>query len=192
MKNFKFKNKEIEFSKESGSVLSQSRSSKTHVSSSGGSRFNNPKIYSRTETDHDFWIKNQDGIETAIKLKDREIQIRPDQHITIVSAKVVGKNESCKCLLINHTACSTTIINSGRQIVDLLNLMRITGKSILIAALLVITLAALGFSDVVFQGAGWAFLIYRAMAKSMAKNKLGKDIDQHMLSLADDLMPHKA
>jgi hypothetical protein len=187
MKNFKYRDKQIEFLVETGEVLSQSRLSKTHVSTTGGSRYTNSTIYSRTETDHDFWIRTVDGREVAIKLKDRDIQIREQQIITVISARLLGQKSSCKSLLINHTANTSAVINSGREMVDLLGLMPMTGKSILFTIVVVVSLAALGFSDVVFQGAGWLFIIYRAIAKSRAKRRLGSNIDEHLVSLATSI-----
>jgi hypothetical protein len=188
MKNFKYKNKEVEFFDVTGEVLSQFKSSKTHISSSVGSRYSSPTIRSNTETDHDFWIKTINGREVAVKLKDRDVQVRESQIITVISARKVGQDERLQCLLINHTANSNSVINSGRDLVDLLGLMKMTGKSIVFAVLIVIGLAAMGFSDIVYQGAGWLFLICRAAAKSLAKAKLGKEIDNHLISLSKEIV----
>ena len=110
MDSFKHKNKEIEFWQVTGEVLGQNKYSETHVSSSGGGghvtqhggHVSAPKVHSTTVTNHEFWIKTDDGTEESVQLSGYDIPLREGQRITLISAGVKGYDSGYFSILVNH------------------------------------------------------------------------------------------
>lgn len=114
--DFVHRGKTIEFHYATGEVIGTNKFSETHVSSSGGGgtvggyvgphggnvggSVSAPVIRSTAVTNHEFWIRTDEGKEIPIKLKGVDIPIREGQRITIVSAN--RKNREELFAVVNH------------------------------------------------------------------------------------------
>lgn len=192
MENFKHRNKEIEFWSVTGEIMAQNKYSETHVSSSGGGGYvgthgghiSAPSVHSTTVTNHEFWIKTEDGSEESVQLAGRDIPLREGQKITLISAGIKGKGEGYYSVLVNHNANKHWFINKADRLNKLLKIDVASGKSILITGglfcLVTYITESLGTGAVI---AG-AFVIYRLATKIYRIIKMTDALDQHLESLA--------
>ena len=141
MENFRFRKKEIDFLSITGEVLGQNKYSETHVSSSGGGgyvgehggRVHAPTVHSTTITNHEFWIKKEDGGEYAVQLSGCDIPLNKKKKITLISAGIKGKKTRYYCILVNHNANRHWFINKAEALNQKLKIYRPSGKSVFIA-----------------------------------------------------------
>ncbi|MFQ2209979.1 hypothetical protein ACK31V_04610 [Aeromonas caviae] len=192
MENFKHRNKEIEFWSVTGEIMAQNKFSETHVSSSGGGGYvgthgghiSAPSVHSTTVTNHEFWIKTEDGSEESVQLAGCDIPLREGQKITLISAGVKGKGEGYYSVLVNHNANKHWFINEAGSLNKSLKIDLASGKSILITGglfcLVTYITGSLGAGAVI---AG-AYFIFRLATKITRIIKMTKALDQHLESLA--------
>jgi len=124
--SFKYKDKEITFWSFTGEVSAQQKFSSTD------------KI-----TEHEFWIKREDGIEKSIQLSVHDILLREGQTIILISAKPKGAESCFYSVVVNHNAKKHWYINTADALSKLFKIEVASGKSILISA----GLGAWGASD---------------------------------------------
>lgn len=194
MKNFKHRKKEIEFWSETGEVLGSDKHSETHVSSSGGGGhlhngsgyISSPSVNSTTITNHEFWIKKEDGTEKDIKLRGVDIPLRPGQKVTIVSAGHVNKDKGVYSILVNHSANKHWFINNAIGLNKHLNIDGISGKSLLIGGAL--WWATTYVTDSIQAGATVAgiFVLYRLVTKLIRVFRLNKTLESHLNTIAQE------
>ncbi|NVK25944.1 MAG: hypothetical protein HWE10_13540 [Gammaproteobacteria bacterium] len=192
MENFKHKNKDIEFWSETGEILGQNKYSETHVSSSGGGGYvgkhgghvSAPQVHSTTVTNHEFWIKKEDGSEKSVQLAGHDIPLREGQKITLISAGVKGKDSGYFSVLVNHNANKHWFINKAGPLNRHLKIDQATGKSILIAGGLWWLVAEVTGSVETGAVIAGAFVVYRLATKFFRISKMIKALDKHLESLA--------
>jgi hypothetical protein len=208
MEDFCYRGKVVKFSQVTGEVLSSDKFSETHVSSQGGGGlvFRNggyisaPTIDSESITNHDFWIKTEDGLEKSIQLRGVDVPLRPGQKITLISACKNGVDVILHSILVNHSAREYWFINSAEQLNKDLKLEYSTGKSLLIGV-------AIGFGVIALiqgndpsngqilasfglgLGAAIAFIIHRWVKKERKISQLTKNLNSHLESLIE--LAHK-
>jgi len=107
-----------------GEVVSQQKWSETHVRGSGGGGYINQgsgqiastQIVSSTSEQLEFWVKADDGKETAFRLSDVDMAVRPGQRVRIASgAKAGGKKKSTLLLAQNFASGETHALISDWQ-----------------------------------------------------------------------------
>lgn len=192
MENFKHKNKEIEFWSVTGEILGQNKYSETHVSSSGGGGYvgkhgghvSAPQVHSTTVTNHEFWIKKEDGSEKSVQLAGHDIPLREGQKITLISAGVKGKDSGYFSVLVNHNANKHWFINKADSLNKHLKIDQASGKSILIAGGLWWLVAEVTGSVETGAVIAGAFVVYRLATKIPRIFKMTKALDKHLESLA--------
>ena len=97
MENYTHLNKEVVFWKITGEVMDSNKYSETHVSSSGGGGYvggsgghiSAPRVSSRAVTNHEFWIRTQDGTEESVQLTGHDI---PDRKSTRLNSSHIQKS----------------------------------------------------------------------------------------------------
>lgn len=112
MEDFSFGRKQIKFWQETGEVIGNQKYSETYVSSSGGGGYvgnaggyvNAPSVSSTAVTNHDFWIRTEEGEEKAIQLKHVDVPLRVGQKITLIAVAEKKSDEGWFTVLVNHNA----------------------------------------------------------------------------------------
>lgn len=191
MESFKHRGKEVEFWRTTGEVLSQNKYSETHVSQSGGGvgyvgkyggYVSAPKIHSTTVTNHEFWIKQEDGSEKSFKLSGHDIPIREGQRISIITAGLKGSDSNYHSILVNHDTHEHWLLNNAKELNKHLKIDDISGKSLLIAGglwWLVALVSTKEIGAIVAVG----FIIYRTVTKGTRIDKMLKALSQHLEEL---------
>ncbi len=192
MTNFTHRKKEIEFWNETGEVLGNNKYSETQVSSSGGGGYvgksggyvSPTKISSTSITNHQFWIKTDDGVEKDVKLIGVDIPLRTGQMITLISAKNKGSNEGLYSVLINHSANKHWFVRGAASLNKGLNVDQMTGKSILVGGAIWWGLSYV--TDSIELGAivACGFVLYRFVTKLVRGIKLNRALSSHLEKLA--------
>lgn len=199
MEDLTYKGKEFEFWGLTGEVLSSSKNSETQVYSTGGGQVGSggyvspPQVYSTSITNHEFWIKKEDGTEEPIRLRGVDIPLRAGQKITIISARKKGSGTGYISILVNHTAGKHWYVHDAKELRKYLKVFRITGVSLLIA-LITWFGAIFIFGDVLDVGAPYegylahlAFvgvILYRVPVKLWRRFQFNKLLASHLESLA--------
>ena len=208
MEDFTHRGKDVEFWQVTGEVLGTDKYSETHVSvsSSGGGGYvgaygghvSAPTVHSTssTVTNHEFWIKTEDGLEKDIKLRGVDIPLRPGQKITLISAGRKGAGNGWHSILVNHSAGKHWFINNAEALNKKLKLELLTGKSLLIAGAIAWGIAYLtapnGYRGKNWNGASWEialgaagiFIVYRLVVKLSRASGLIKNLKTHLENIA--------
>ena len=98
-----------------GEVVSQQKWSETHVRGSGGGGYINQgsghisstQITSSTSEQLEFWVKSDDGKETAFRLSDVDMAVRPGQRMRIASGAKASTKQSTVLLAKNFASGET-------------------------------------------------------------------------------------
>lgn len=195
MKNFTHRRKSVEFWKISGEVIGSNKFSETHVSSSGGGGYigqhgghvTAPTVRSETVTNHEFWIKTEDGLEKDIKLRGIDVPLRSGQKITLISAGIKGTNKGWYSILVNHSAGKHWFINSAEELNKTLKIEVITGKSLIVA--IAIFLGICYFTgpspswELALVASG-VFFLFRVVTKLRRVTRLKTKLKSHLEQLA--------
>lgn len=104
-----------------GAVMSSSKWSETHVSSSGGGGYlhngtghvSAPTVSSTVSAKHEFWFKTEEGREIPVQLTDADFPLAPGQRITMVSATATGADGQHWIFVENHNADQRWILNAN-------------------------------------------------------------------------------
>ena len=202
--SFIHRGKNVEFWQVTGEVLGSNKYSETHVSSSGGGGYvgqhgghvSAPTIHSSTVTNHEFWIKTEDGLEKPIKLRGIDVPLRPGQKITLISAGRKEAGSGWYSILVNHSAGKHWFINSAEELNKMLKLELLTGKSLLIAGAIAWGVAYVtapnhyrgkDWGDASWEialGAAGIFIVYRLIIKISRVSSLTKKLKSHLENLA--------
>ena len=114
----------IQFWKVSGEVISTQKRSETQVWSSGGGGYvskgtgyvSSPTVKSTVITQHEFWLKTEDGPEIPVKFSGVDIPMCEGQRVTLISAKKSDKDTSLYSILVNHAAERHWFINNAASL----------------------------------------------------------------------------
>lgn len=194
MDNFRYKNKEIEFWKITGNVIDHNKYSETHVFSSGGGGYvgpsgghvSTPQINSTVVTNQELWINTDDGREVNVQFSDRDIPLREGQRVTLIGAKLKGKDTGYYSVLINHNANQHWFINDAGGLNKQLKIYQISGRSLLVAIAIWILVSFVAptefglFFAIVFLAVWWTIKVIRAVLMCKALNR-------HLVSLAQTM-----
>lgn len=142
MENFRHRGKIIEFTKFTGEVVDFDRISETHISASlsgggGNDGYISPmnfEISSKSVTNHQFWLKSEDGTEREFCIKGDNLPIRKSQKVTVLMVNKKKKNKRYYFVVINHTAKTHSFTITGPDVMNALKLEKITGISVIISA----------------------------------------------------------
>ncbi|AHF01714.1 hypothetical protein THIAE_08035 [Thiomicrospira aerophila AL3] len=205
MDDFKYGKKVVEFWQVTGEVLGSNKFSETYVSSSGGGPNYAPSIHSETVTNHEFWIKTEEGLEKDIKLRGIDVPLRVGQKITLVSAGLKGKDNGWYSLLINHSAGKHWFINNGVDLNNKLKLEKYTGIALLWALIIYLGVAVytmpmnianfeithlewyLSYANLqMATTAATAYLVLAFFWKRSKKVRVAKKLKQHLEDIAQD------
>lgn len=220
MKDFVHGKNNVEFRTVTGEVLGSDKYSETQISSSGGGGYvsthgghvSAPRIHSSSVTNHEFWIKTEDGLEKDVQLRGVDIPLRPGQKITLISAGRKGAEKAWYSVLVNHSAGRYWFINNADSLNKKLKLELMTGKSLLVAgaifggllylldrfpqytgALIYYVQRELGFAGIVdlhdvavtiVWGVPLTYVIFRFCTKLFRVNRLRKRLRKHLEGLA--------
>ncbi|CAN7487299.1 hypothetical protein LJR071_003221 [Pseudomonas sp. LjRoot71] len=197
MEDLTYKGEELEFWGVTGEVLSSSKNKETQVYSTGGGlvgsdgHVTQPQVHSTTITNHEFWIKRENGVEEPIRLRGVDIPLRAGQKITIISARKKSSGIGCMSILVNHTASKHWYINDAKELSKYLEAFRTTGKTFLIALIAWFGIFFLGDwlgdGSEAFTLAGWVFagiVLYRVPVGLWRRFQFNKLLALHLESLA--------
>ncbi len=205
MGNYKHRNKEVEFYKTTGVVLSQNKYSETHVSSTDGyvtssGRVVSPKIHSNSVTKHELWIKTADGREISVQLSGVNIALREGQVITLLSAGRTDLNTNYYVSLINHSSGESSQINTTKELNNLLKLEPITGwsfwKAVGLGGVLVFLLpAVMGHSQkntaiAIAVIIAFLYFAYRIIIRLTRRSTVLKSLQEYRSQLLTNIVQH--
>lgn len=192
MKEFRHKNRELEFTAISGEVLGSEKYSETHVSSSGGGGYvsrsggyvSAPSVQSVVLTNHEFWIKTESGLEKDIQLKGHDIPLRQGQKITLLSVGEKNSDSSWYAVLVNHSAQKYWILSTGHDLNKEIKLQMPSGISLLIAALSWAVIYFLTNSTMISTVLSLSYFFLNLIYKLVLSSNVEKAIDLHLEDLA--------
>ena len=92
--------------------------------------------FSTSITNHQFWIRTEDGEEQPIHLRGVDIPLRVGQKITLISASRKGAKDGWISILVNHSAGRHWFVKNAIGLNRQLSIDVFTGKSIIIAGVL--------------------------------------------------------
>ncbi|MCD8548986.1 MAG: hypothetical protein LRY75_20675 [Shewanella xiamenensis] len=215
MEDFSYRGKEVKFWRVTGEVIGSDKYSETHVSvsSSGGGGYvgphgghiSAPNIHTTTTaiTNHEFWIKTEEGLEKAIKLRGVDIPLRVGQRITIISAcrKADGSGwtqdgPGWYSVLVNHSVEKHWYIQSAEELNKNLQLEMFTGISAIMAGAIAFSIAyftaSSGLGGKNWGTASWelafwvagAFFAYRVIVKLSRWFEISSKLKLHLSNLA--------
>ena len=207
MEDFIHRGKTVKFWHVTGEVLASQKFNETHVSvsSSGGGGYiasgsgyvGAPHVQSSssTITNHEFWIKTEDGREKDVKLKGVDSPLRAGQKISLISARRKESDSGWHSIVVNHSAGKHWYIFSAKELNKVLRLEVPTGKSLLIAAAIIFTVvyftAPDSYEGKIWSEGSWAlaigtagiFVIYRVVMKAIRTSRVVKRLGEHMKGL---------
>lgn len=197
MENFRWDDKEFEFSKLTGEVFSNNKFSETHVSSSGGGGYVDAqyggnvaaaRVHSTVTTVHEFWIKDEAGKEHAINLRGKDIPLAVGQKVTLVSGGFVGKDKYY-ALLLNHNAEKHWHILGGAELANLCffpeqSVMKFLMKAVIPIAIYILML---NFTSGYVTLAIHIALIFYCVNWYRSRTKKAKELDAHLTKIAQSL-----
>lgn len=195
----------MQFNVVTGEILGSNKFSETHVSSSGGGGYvgrdgghiRAPQVSSSTTTNHEFWIKTEEGKEKSIQLKGYDIAIREGQKISIITATTPQSKSSYYCSLINHNAQNFSRIASGLDLNTNLKIKPLTGLSFWLATASAIGIyfwkdaqryVSFGETFLWTVGAFFAVGIGSFLIRSSKRRQTVRDIDDHINELSRSLL----
>lgn len=177
MRNFVLGKKVVEFSAVTGEVLSSDKFSETQVYSRGGGPLpgggsSGVSVHSNVTTKQEFWLRTDDGEEKAIQLSGADIPIRLGQRLTVINAHLAGSELRLYAALINHTAKTQSILQTGRSFIDFFKVTGTPGMSVIYAAVMwaviggVLTLSGNGnAAGVLASVVAFFYLAYRIVRR---------------------------
>jgi len=144
MESFKHRGKEVKFWSITGEVIGQNKYSETHVSSSGGGGYvgkhggfvNAPQVNSTVVTNHEFWIKKDNGVEESVQLSGADIPLREGQKVTAIFSHLSSEDEGPCSILVNHSERKHRFIKSASALNKNMGLDVFGGLSILTVAVI--------------------------------------------------------
>ena len=205
MESYNHGKKTVEFATITGEVLGSDKHSETHVSSSGGGGYvgreggyvRASQVHSSTVTNHEFWLRTEDGKEEDVKLKGYDIPLRAGQKITLITATTPEAKNYYYSVLFNHNAGKHWIIANGSKLTQRLNLESASGRSLLYAGIAAVGMKYISgpyASDLiqVSNFESWLYaigtfvgvMVLRAVRKIIRLNNVGKNLDSHIKKLA--------
>lgn len=198
MEDFKYRGTSIQFWKITGEILGTQKYSETHVSSSGGGGYVNqgngyisaPTVHSRVVTQHEFWLKTEDGQEVAIKLSGFDIPLREGQKITIISAGNAGENSGWYSVLVNHNAGQHWFLNNAARLNQKLKFAPLSitpvvaGMPALILTAILVAISWFTNSTFLAFVICGAFLLYALIKEQARIKEVQQKLDRHLEDLA--------
>jgi len=137
--NFKFKNNEIEFKTITGEVLDSDKFSETHVSSRGGGGIITPyggtvsstKIRSQSVTNHEIWLKLDDGSEKSFKIYNKDVPLRIGHKVTMVVSEEIGTGCKRNTIMYNHTSNQHWLLKSAKELNLYFNISTVANQAVM-------------------------------------------------------------
>ncbi|GLR63957.1 hypothetical protein GCM10007878_13950 [Marinospirillum insulare] len=185
-------------------MLSQSKHSETHISSSGGSastdrhgaRVSGPTVSSDVVTKHEIWLKEEDGNEFSFTLINEDIPIREGQKISLIFCGLKDENDGYRSALVNHSSKKHWLFQNADSLIRLLDLgvkpsaleLLITIPFILLTLyeILMFLVGSKGFGLITWSIYLVAFSIYayyKIIPKSKDHLKDRKNLNKHLETL---------
>lgn len=134
-----------------GDVISTQKRSETHISSSastayiqnGSGYINTPAINSSVSTNHEFWLKSDDGQEIPVRISGADIPLREEQKVTVIYAAKPNEEMGYPAIVVNHSANKHWLPYAADELNLLLGLSRPMRAHLLL--IVVIYIASLFF-----------------------------------------------
>lgn len=200
MESFKHRDKEIKFWSITGEVIGQNKYSETHVSSSGGGGYvgqqggyvSAPQVKSKVTTQHEFWVRKEDGTEESIKFTDVDIPLREGQKITLIASYLNYKERGPWSILVNHSEKKHRFIKSAVNLNELFHIDVFLGISLayasgiffLLSFLLSFVFALGEYGIAISFAAAILYLIIHVSKKLPRITKMTKSLSEHLEALA--------
>jgi len=207
MEDFKSEASEIginlQFSKETGEIISSNKHSETHVSSSGGGGFvgrhgghiSAPQVRSTTSEKHEIWIKKEDGSEQSFSLTNEGISVREGQKVSFVYVQEDGAETAWRCLFVNHTGKEFKVLDNAPTLTKLMKLkgfgFLLTLKywgSFIAGMILFGIILAMTSSGIVSAIVGIAAFIYLGKRASKPYDLYHKGLSEHLENIGKKLV----
>lgn len=198
MDDFNYNGSSLHFWKVTGEVVSTQKHSETHVSSSGGGGYVNqgsgyisaPTVHSRAVTQHEFWLKTEDGREVSVKLSGFDIPLREGQKVTLISAGRPGENSGWYSVLVNHNAGEHWFLNKAESLNQKLRFAPLkiapafSGVPAVIVAVILAFVTWRTNSTFLAFVIGGAYLLYAAIKGQSKVRETQQRLDAHLERLA--------
>lgn len=193
MQDFSHGDKSVVFTALVGEVVGSDKHSETHVSSSGGGGYVGKhgghvaaaQINSTVVINHEFWVRDDAGVEHDVKLRGHDIPLRPGQRITLIDAqRKNGSGNSWYSVIVNHSAGKHWFLNKGESLSKLLGLAPFNFKALAIGIALFVVLKWLFGSDTFAFLVGGGFFGYRFFIDFKNRNAMVRQLDGHLEGLA--------
>jgi hypothetical protein len=120
--DFTWGDRHLKFELFTGTVMSSSKWSETHVSSSGGGGYlhggsgqvSAPTVSSTVKSKHEFWVQTPDGHQIPVQLTDADFPLMPGQLITLVNTPSANKPAEHRWTYVrNHSAKQSWVLNES-------------------------------------------------------------------------------
>lgn len=155
----------------SGEVLSSDKNYETHVTSSGGGGYvdkhggyvASPRVSSYSVEKHEFWIREEDGIERSYWLNNAGISLRPGQAVSVILVQRPDAASAHIAAIVNHSAANWNRVTHIKQLAA--NLRLISKPFHVPVGLFGAALFSLGFfalGNTPFIAIGFAAMCYTA------------------------------
>jgi hypothetical protein len=198
MESFQGEKETALFSDRTGTVISSTKRSETHVSSSGGGGYLDKgtgyvqptTIRSTVVTRHEFWVRTDEGVDVPVQLTDVDIPLAEGQRISLVyGALGTGTTRWTRhprraahvstprmVQLINHSSQQSWTLHSATKEIAGLMLAPVAAVSYAICGGL--ALLMLIWSELWIAPAG--YLVYGFIRRRMRKNAIQTRLEDHL------------
>ncbi len=194
--DFKWGDRSQKFDLFTGTVMSSSKWSETHVSSSGGGGYlhqgsghvSAPTVSSTVKSKHEFWTQTADGHQIAVQLTDADFPLMPSQLITLVSAPIAKKPDEPRWVFVrNHSAKQSWILNGPAAVVAAqMHPMRPWSIGVAVG------LAVLGLLAGIFFFGAIGYTGYRLFKHYQDQKAILAALSDHMKNITPTLAPAAA
>ena len=224
MEEFVHKGKQIAFAGMTGEVVGSQKFSETKISSSGGGgyvgpeggRISAPTIRSTSVTNHEIWIRAEDGVEHNVSLRGLDIPLREGQKVTLVATARKGAGVMMYCMLVNHSAGRHWYINTAEEMNQAMRIEGPNGRALLVGGLMCYGLLyaidsypsvisgfiaqagqVLGYASVpdwkvLAKGLAWGvpvlYVIQRVFAQRRRMHALNRRLEAHLERIVDGVL----
>lgn len=193
MQNFTHGEKTVEFTSLVGEVIGSEKRSETYLSSSGGGGYvgregghvRAAQISSTNVINHEFWIRDDTGIEHDIKLRGHDIPLLTGQRITLIKVKHNdGSGKGWYSVIVNHSAAKHWFLHSAPALNRLLGLQLLHFKAMMIGIAVIAVLGYLSGAYIFAFLAGLGYLVYRYTVDFKCYKKMETRLNTHLEQLA--------
>ncbi|MCS3473112.1 hypothetical protein M2401_006880 [Pseudomonas sp. JUb42] len=193
MQDFIHDDKTVEFISLVGEVVGSEKLNETHVSASGGGGYvgkngghlSAVEISSTNVINHEFWVRDDAGVEHDVKLRGHDIPLRTGQRITLIGAlRKHGTGTYWYSVIVNHSANKHWFLKRGAPLSAALGLTPFNLKALMIGIALFIVLGYVTGAHTLAFLIGGGYFLYKYIGDQKRYSAMANRLDAHLESLA--------